>query len=60
MITTQIKENACIRTAYGQALVAYGEINPQVVVLDADMSSSTRSGYFAERFPDRFFNMGVG
>ena len=47
------------RGAYGKALAAYGAVNPQVVVLDADVSSSTMSSYFAERFPERFFNVGV-
>lgn len=47
------------RQAYGQALADYGAINPNVVVLDADVSSSTLTSYFAQRFPQRFFNMGV-
>ncbi len=48
-----------LREGYGRALAAYGEVNPDVVVLDADTSSSTLSCYFAERFPDRFFNIGI-
>ncbi len=48
-----------MRESYGRALAAYGEINPDVVVLDADTSSSTLSCFFAERFPDRFFNIGI-
>lgn len=52
-------ERASIRIAYGQALADYGEINPDVVVLDADVSASTQTHYFAARFPDRFFNIGV-
>lgn len=47
------------RQAYGVALAEYGAINRDVVVLDADVSSSTLTKYFADRFPDRFFNMGV-
>ena len=47
-----------MREAYAQALVALGERNPNVVVLDADVSKSTRSTLFAERFPERFFNVG--
>jgi transketolase len=47
------------RQAYGQALAEYGAVNPDVVVLDADVSSSTLTSYFANRFPHRFFNMGV-
>jgi len=47
------------RNAYGEALFALGEKNPNVVVLEADISKSTRTCYFAKRFPDRFFNAGV-
>ena len=48
-----------IRVAYGKALADYGAINPDVVVLDADVSASTQTHYFAKRFPERFFNVGV-
>ncbi len=47
------------REAYGETLVELGEQCRDVVVLDADLSGSTRTAYFAEKFPDRFFNMGV-
>jgi len=47
------------RQAYGESLAEYGELNPNVVVLDADVSSSTLTSYFAKRFPARFFNLGV-
>src|SRR5512136_1527392 len=47
------------RQAYGTALAEYGAANPAVVVLDADVSSSTLTSYFAKRHPARFFNMGV-
>ncbi len=48
-----------MRKAYGEALAAYGAINPNVVVLDVDTSSSTLSGYFRDLFPQRFFNIGI-
>lgn len=48
-----------MREAYGRALAEYGEVNPNVVVLDADTSTSTLSCYFAERFPHRFVNVGI-
>lgn len=48
-----------MREAYGRALAEYGAVNPKIVALDADTSSSTLSSYFAERFPDRFFNFGI-
>jgi transketolase len=47
------------RDAYGEALVELGEINKDVVVLDVDVSASTRTVWFAKKFPDRFFNFGV-
>ena len=48
-----------MREGYGRALAEYGENHPEVVVLDADTSSSTLSRFFAERFPQRFFNVGI-
>lgn len=47
------------REAYGRALVELGEEHNDIVVLDSDLSKSTMTCYFAERFPDRFFNCGV-
>jgi len=48
-----------MRTELGQALVEYGKVNEDVVVLDADVSSSTQTKMFQEAFPDRFFNVGI-
>ena len=48
-----------IREAYGEALAALGEENPNVVVLDCDVSSSTLSNAFAQAHPSRFFNFGI-
>jgi transketolase len=47
------------RDIYGKTLVELGKRNKDIVVLDADLSSSTRTGLFAREFPDRFFNFGV-
>lgn len=47
------------RDAYGKALVKLGSENPNVVVLDADLSKSTKTAGFAKEFPDRFFQMGI-
>lgn len=47
------------RDAYGEALVRLGHQNHNIVVLDADLSCSTRTGKFARAFPERFFNMGI-
>ena len=47
------------REAYGQALIELGNKNKKVVVLDADLSKSTKTNGFLKEFPDRFFNMGI-
>jgi transketolase len=52
-------KNVPQRQAYGMALAEYGDVNADVVVLDADVSSSTLTSYFARRHPTRFFNLGV-
>jgi transketolase len=48
-----------MREGYGRALAEYGALNPDVVVLDVDTSASTLTSFFAERFPERFFNIGI-
>lgn len=47
------------RTAYGETLVELGAQYPELVVLDADLSGSTMSKFFAEAYPDRFFDCGI-
>jgi len=47
------------REAYGRALAELGAENPNIVVLDADLSKSTKTDLFAARFPERFFNVGI-
>ncbi|MCD4740763.1 transketolase family protein, partial [archaeon] len=47
------------REAYGKKLVELGEKNERIVVLDADLSSSTKTCLFAKKFPERFYNIGV-
>ena len=47
------------RDVYGQTLVELGKQNPNIVVMDADLSGSTRTALFAKEFRNRFFNMGV-
>ena len=48
-----------LRDTFGDYLVENGNKLKDIVVLDADLSSSTKTFKFAEKFPDRFFNMGV-
>ncbi|MBI4092043.1 MAG: transketolase family protein [Candidatus Levybacteria bacterium] len=47
------------RYGYGEGLVMLGEQDPNVVVLCADLTESTKSEEFAKKFPDRFFEVGV-
>ena len=47
------------RDAYGEALVELGKINENVVVLDADLSGSTKTSMFKKAFPERHFNVGI-
>lgn len=50
---------AATRDAYGAALEELGSRYPEIVVLDADLSESTRTYKFARKYPDRFFQMGI-
>jgi len=52
-------EKIATRQAYGDALVKFGEEYPQLVVMDADLSQSTKTVGFRKAYPDRFFNMGI-
>ena len=47
------------RQAYGEALVELGKINKDIVVLDADLTKSTKTSMFQKEFPDRHFNVGI-
>ena len=47
------------RQSYGEALEKLGHLNKDVVVLDADLSGSTKTSIFKKTFPERFFNMGI-
>ena len=52
-------DRVATRDAYGKALVKLGEVNPNVVVLDADLSKSTKTDQFKKIFPERFIQMGI-
>ncbi|HDJ04965.1 MAG TPA: transketolase family protein [Candidatus Bathyarchaeota archaeon] len=54
-----MREKAYTRDAYGRTLVELGRTRKEIVVLDADLSTSTRTAWFGREFPDRFFNFGV-
>lgn len=52
-------EKSATRDGFGRGLLLAGEENPNVVVLSADVSSSTRCHLFAEKFPEKFFQVGI-
>lgn len=55
----ELKMGAATREAFGRALLELGRANPAIVALDADLSKSTHSAFFAQEFPDRFFECGI-
>ena len=48
-----------VREAFGKALMEVARLNEEVVVLDADLATSTKVVYFGDAFPERYFQMGV-
>ncbi len=47
------------RDGFGEGLLELGQTHPKVVVLAGDLAGSTRAEWFAARYPDRFWNMGI-
>jgi len=58
-MTIEVKFGKATRDAYGDALAELGAKNDKIVVLDADLSKSTKSNVFAKKFPERFVNCGI-
>ncbi len=54
-----IENKIATRQSYGEALAELGEKNENVIVLDADLSSATKTNIFANKFPNRFINVGI-
>ncbi len=54
-----INKKIATRQSYGEALKELGNQNKDIVVLDADLSTATKTEIFAKEFPDRFFDMGI-
>lgn len=54
-----LEKKIATRQSYGEALAKLGEKNEEVVVLDADLSSATKTNIFAKQFPERFKNVGI-
>lgn len=59
MAKMSLDVSTSMRDGFGQGLLELGKQNPDVVVLTADLAESTRCHWFAEAFPDRFFELGV-
>ncbi len=54
-----MSKNVATRDAYGDILVELGKENESIVVLDADLSKSTKTHGFSQAFPERFINVGI-
>ncbi|MFC1956371.1 transketolase family protein [Chloroflexota bacterium] len=54
-----MSQEVSLRETYGKTLAELGRMNPDIVVLDADLCRSTMTQYFHSEFPDRFFECGV-
>ena len=54
-----IDKKIATRQSYGEALKELGKENKKIVVLDADLSTATKTELFAKEFPDRFFDIGI-
>lgn len=52
-------DKIAIRESFGKALEELGEENQDIVVLDADLYNATKTEYFKNKFPNRFFNLGI-
>ncbi len=48
-----------MRESYGRALAEYAALNPKIVAVDVDTSASTLTHFFAAKYPERFFNVGI-
>ena len=59
MLTIDYDVKKSVREAFGKELVELGRNNANIVVLDADLSCSTQTKFFAKEFPERFFNVGI-
>ncbi|HLW65196.1 MAG TPA: transketolase C-terminal domain-containing protein [Gemmataceae bacterium] len=53
------KMGKSVREAFGLTLAKLGEAHNDIVVVDGDVNNSTHTGFFAKKFPNRFFNVGI-
>ena len=59
MLTIDYSNKKSIREAFGKELVELGTKNPNIVVLDSDLACSTQTKFFAQAYPERFFDCGI-
>lgn len=59
MLTVDFEKKNSIREAFGKKLAELGAKNSKIVCLDADLSCSTQTKFFAKDFPERFYNCGI-
>ena len=59
MSALNIRGTKAIRVAYGEALAELGGERPDLVVLDADLAHATTTCVFGDKYPERFFNLGI-
>lgn len=52
-------ESIATRAAYGETIVALANVEPNLVILDADLSSATMTKEFSKAYPERFYNLGI-
>ena len=55
----ELKTGVATREAFGRTLAELGHENPDIMAVDADLSKSTMTSYFAKEFPDRFVECGI-
>jgi transketolase len=58
-INLEKPEKKALRVQFGETLAELGAVNPNLVVLDADLACSTQTQMFGDKFPERFFNQGI-
>ena len=56
---TKTDKPTSLRQVYGETLLQLGAEMPEIVVLDADLSKSTKTSLFAKAYPGRFHDMGI-
>ncbi len=54
-----MSKNIATRDSYGKMITELGDINKDIVVLDADLAAATKSGMFKSKHPERFFDVGI-